>query len=449
MTPMRKLGPALVALLLVALPLAAQESHAAHHQHEATAPLTQEQIEAVYKQITGREVPRLAVLPATQSDAAHLATNANKAFTITAQSFDFTVSPEPFTVNVGDVVTLTITCPANDSSSIGHGVFLPPFVNVNVGRGQTITRTFTVNGEPDSYPFVCTQSGCGVGHSAMFAEMRVNAAVPNPAPTITSVSPTTIATTGGTTVSIFGTNFVNGATVKFDTLSATGVSFVGGTQLTAIAPAHPAGPVTITVTNPDNQSATTTISYVAAGPSITTVSPSAGPNNGGTLVTIAGSGFLAGAQVAIGSRAATTVSVSDAQIVARTPLGPADEQLAVPQDITVTNTDGTSAISARAFTWTLAPLTITSISPNVGGNGTDVTLRGTGFTTGVSTVVTVGGVPAANVIVLDAVTLRFTPPAHANGAVDVVLHVGANSVTSLGGFTYAPAPPRRRAVGRP
>jgi heme/copper-type cytochrome/quinol oxidase subunit 2 len=450
MTPMRKLGPALVALILAALPVVAQESHPAHHQHEANAQLSQDQLEAIYKQITGREVPRLTVAPAVQTDAAHPVTNANKAFSIVAEQFEFHVTPEPFVVNVGDVVTLTITVPGNDGSQIGHGIFLPPFVpSINVARGQTVTRTFTVSGAPDTYPFVCAQSGCGLGHSAMFGEMRVNAAVANPAPTITSVSPTTIATNGGTTVSIFGTNFLSGATVKFDTLSATGVSFVSGTQLTAIAPAHPAGPVTVTVTNPDNQSATTTISYVAAGPSIASVSPQSGPNSGGTTLTINGSGFLGGARVTIGSREAVTSSVSDSQIVALTPLGPTNEELGVPQDVKVTNFDGTTATLPGAFTYQLAPLTISSISPNAGGNGTAVTLRGTGFTSTLSTVVMVGGVAATGVTVVDAGTIRFTAPAHANGTVDVVVTVGSNSVTSFGGFTYAPAPPRRRAVGRP
>lgn len=444
MTPMRKLGPAVAALaVLFALPLAAQTDHAAHHPEMTGAPLTQEQLEQVYKQITGREVPQLVV----QSGPV---THATKAFSIEALSFDFEVTPSPFVVNVGDTVTLTITVPSSDPSSVGHGFFMPPFVNsVNISRGQTVTRTFTVTGAPDTYPFVCSQSACGLGHSSMFGEMRVNAAVPNPAPTITSVNPTSIATSGGTTVSIFGTHFLQGATVKFDSLSATGVSVVSDTQITAIAPAHAAGTATITVTNPDNQTATSTITYIVPGPSITSLSPQSGPNSGGTRITISGSGFASGATVSIGTRAATIVSVTDSQIVATTPLGPADEQLALAQDVIVTNPDGTTATLPHSFNWTLAPLTITAISPNVGGNGTQVTLRGTGFTTGVATTITVGGVAATGIHVLDAVTLSFLGPAHANGTVDVVVTVGANSVTSIGGFTYAPAPPRRRAAGHP
>jgi hypothetical protein len=453
MPPMRTLGTAFVALLLATgIPAVAQD-HSAHH-HEAAAPLTQEQLEQIYQQITGREVPRPVVLPplekAVQTDA-KLATNANRAFTITARQFDYTVSPEPFTVNIGDVVTLTITVPSNDGSSVGHGIFMPPFVNsVNVNRGQTITRTFTVTGPADDYPFVCPQSGCGIGHTGMIGNMRVNAAVPNPAPTITSVSPSTISTGGGTTVTIFGTNFTSGATVKFDTLSATSISFVSGTQLSAIAPAHAAGAVTVTVTNPDNQSATGTITYLTPGPSIASVSPANGPNSGGTAITILGNGFLPGATVTIGGTNVVGTEVVDAStITATTPAGPVNEQLGVAQDVVVRNPDATTATQAGAFTYTLAPLSITSISPNTGGAGTSILLGGTGFTTGATTSVTVGGVAATNVRVLSAVAIAFTAPAHATGAADVVLTVGAHNVTSLGGFTYAPVPPRRRAVGKP
>jgi plastocyanin len=443
MTAMRTLGIAFVVLLLATFPAAAQEDPAAHHHHDAAGPLTREQLETVYKQITGRDVPKMVVESGP-------VTNAAKAFTITARSFDFAVSPAPFTVHVGDSVTLTITVPSNDESSIGHGVFLPPFVNVNVGRGQTVVRTFTVTGSPDDYPYVCTQSNCGFGHTSMVGNMHVDAAVANPAPTIASVDPSTVSTSGGASVTIGGTNFVNGATVRFDTLSASSVSFVSATQLIAIAPAHSAGAVTVTVTNPDNQSATSAITYVSPGPAIASVSPASGPNLGGTRLTISGSGFLPGATVTIGALTATNVTVVDsATITATTPSAPASAPLGVAQDVAVHNTDGTSTTKSGAFTYTLAPLTISSISPNSGKGGTIVALRGSGFTATQSIVVTFGGVPATSVAVLDAATLQVTAPNHANGVVDVVVSVGSQSVTSLGGFTYAPAPARRRAIGHP
>jgi len=90
-------------------------------------------------------------------------------------------------------------------------------------------------------------------------------------PTLTSVSPNSGPTAGGTSVTITGTNFVSGATVKFDSTVATNVTVASSTSITATVPAHVAASVNIVVTNPNGQGATLTngFTYTApAGPSI-------------------------------------------------------------------------------------------------------------------------------------------------------------------------------------
>jgi hypothetical protein len=80
-----------------------------------------------------------------------------------------------------------------------------------------------------------------------------------PAPTLASISPTSGPIAGGTAVTLTGTAFVNsgtGATVLFGATAATSVTFNSATSLTAIAPAHAAGTVAVTVTNPDTRNAT-------------------------------------------------------------------------------------------------------------------------------------------------------------------------------------------------
>jgi len=74
-------------------------------------------------------------------------------------------------------------------------------------------------------------------------------------PTVTNVDPSTGLATGGTAVVITGTNFQDGATVKFGSVPATFVGFNTPTSLSASTPAGTAGGVTVTVTNPDGQSA--------------------------------------------------------------------------------------------------------------------------------------------------------------------------------------------------
>jgi hypothetical protein len=120
-------------------------------------------------------------------------------------------------------------------------------------------------------------------------------------PVITSLTPNSGYTRGGAasavhTIQIDGTNFVNGATVTFDGISATSVVFVNSTQLTCVYPPHAAaGVVACRVTNPDTNFDEENFTYIA--PFITSVTPSSGPQTGGTNVSIVGDGFLAGSEV--------------------------------------------------------------------------------------------------------------------------------------------------------
>lgn len=74
-------------------------------------------------------------------------------------------------------------------------------------------------------------------------------------PEVIGISPDAGLNAGGTTVTIFGNNFVDGATVKFGTAAATDVDFVSEHKLTAKTPAG-TGTVGVTVTNPDTQANT-------------------------------------------------------------------------------------------------------------------------------------------------------------------------------------------------
>lgn len=76
-------------------------------------------------------------------------------------------------------------------------------------------------------------------------------------PTITSISPTTGPTTGGTTVTVNGSRFADGATVKFGDAAGQQVVVSNALRLTVRTPAvMSAGRVTVTVTNPDGTSGT-------------------------------------------------------------------------------------------------------------------------------------------------------------------------------------------------
>src|SRR5207245_2421623 len=125
----------------------------------------------------------------------------------------------------------------------------------------------------------------------------------------------------GVVVASDGTYLVGGLAMSFGGTAATSVVVVSGTQITATTPAHAAGALTVTVTNPDTQSGSLSngFTYLAA-PTVSSVTPNSGPVGGGTAVTIAGTNFVSGATLTFGGTAATGVAVvSPTQITATTP----------------------------------------------------------------------------------------------------------------------------------
>ena len=259
-----------------------------------------------------------------------------------------------------------------------------------------------------------------------------------PAPTVSSITPTSGSTLGGTAVTINGTNLSGATAFSFGSVAATDVEVVDASQVTCVSPAQGAGPVDVTVTTSGGTSATSAndqFTYVVpAPPTITSITPSSGPAAGGTSVTIAGTN-LSGASVTFGGTAATGVTATATQITCTTPAGSAGAV-----DVVATTVGG-SATSAAGYTYVAAP-TITSITPDDGttAGGTSVTIAGTNLS-GAS--VTFGGT-AATGVTATATQITCTTPAHAAGAVDVVVTTIGGSATSTGGYTYiAPPGPTR------
>src|SRR5262249_53034013 len=77
-------------------------------------------------------------------------------------------------------------------------------------------------------------------------------------PTITSLSPTTGPIAGGTSITINGTNFRSGATVKFGANTATNIVVSSSTKITCKSPAGTAGATNVVVTNSDATTVTKT-----------------------------------------------------------------------------------------------------------------------------------------------------------------------------------------------
>ena len=88
---------------------------------------------------------------------------------------------------------------------------------------------------------------------------------PSP-PVVTSITPVSGTTAGGTSVTISGSNFNSGASVTFGGAAATNVSVVNSTTITVTTAAHTAGAVNVVVTNTNALSGTLTSGFTYTTP---------------------------------------------------------------------------------------------------------------------------------------------------------------------------------------
>ncbi len=95
------------------------------------------------------------------------------------------------------------------------------------------------------------------------------------APTITAIVPTSGTSSGGTSVTISGSNFIPGTTVTIGGQAATSITVVNASTITAVTPAYNSGSLTVNVVV-NNTVSTATLTngytYIAVAPNITSCS---------------------------------------------------------------------------------------------------------------------------------------------------------------------------------
>ncbi|HET9598887.1 MAG TPA: IPT/TIG domain-containing protein [Anaeromyxobacteraceae bacterium] len=252
------------------------------------------------------------------------------------------------------------------------------------------------------------------------------------APTLALAAPNSGPTSGGTAVTLTGTNFDGNTAATFGGTPATVVP-LSSSSLRVVTPPGTAGAVDVVVANAFGAATLAAgFTYTApAPPTLASLTPVKGPSTGGTAVTLAGTGFDQPA-VAFGAASATVQSFTATSISVLTP--PGSGAVAVK----VTNADGQSASLASAFTYTAPPPAISSLSPSSGpaGAATAVTITGTGFAAGAS--VAFGGTAATGISVASATTITCTSPALAAQTVNVVVTNQDGQASNPSAFAFAP-----------
>ncbi|MBS2028374.1 MAG: IPT/TIG domain-containing protein [Deltaproteobacteria bacterium] len=289
---------------------------------------------------------------------------------------------------------------------------------------------------PDAGPPQCTVSCHEVPDAGVDAGYQAQPL------TITAVVPHRAPITGGTSVQITGSGFMQTFAGDATQAPAQSTLLVGGNpalDYTVIsdgiaeftAPPGNAGAVDVVLSNP-NGTATCPGCFTYYAPVLLqSVAPTNGPLAGGTVVTLVGKGLTADTVVLFGDKTATgvTVDATSGNLTATTPPGESVGSV----DVRVFNPVGTSSL-LQAFRYTGPPL-LTASSPAGGpiAGGTAVNLQGRGLADLTACSI---GPNAATLLIQDDAHAQLVAPPGAEGSFDISCTAAAGTTTLKRAYTY-------------
>ncbi len=198
---------------------------------------------------------------------------------------------------------------------VGNGFSQPGTLTVTFGASAA-TSVVAVS---DNLLTAVTPAGSGsVGVTVTLGSS--NATLPgaftyDPVPAVTSISPSTGPSTGGTAITVTGTGFASGDLLFVGALAATNVVIVDATTITATTPAGSAGPNDVRVVSGVDS---TLVGILPSGFTysdpfkLVQISPNSGSQAGGTYVLLLGTAMQPGTSATFGGGAATDLQLIDA-----------------------------------------------------------------------------------------------------------------------------------------
>ena len=381
-------------------------------------------------------------------------------------------------INSTSVVTATVTvngAPAPNGTAVEFISDLGTFTEVSdvkVVRTTTSGAATATLTSPGAGKATVTATVNNVSKSIVVTFGTTPSGPPPPAsttPTITAVTPNFGLPTGGETITVTGTNFIAPVRVIFDfgagipTKDGLVVS-VTPTQIVVVTPpidlsSGQTQVAAITVITQAGSSSEQRVSRAAAftyqlavlTPVIRAVSPTAGPIEGGTRVTIIGDAFQAPVQVFFGAAQAQVINVAFNQIIAISPTardtaangsGP----VTGPVDIRVVNVGAGKSVTLTAGFRYTPKMQITAVTPNQGPftGGTRVLIDGTGFDDPVT--VTLNGIAAQVIKVTGTEIIAISSAIALQSCADAT---GPIVVTNVNNGDSAPGPSFIYKVSKP
>jgi hypothetical protein len=270
----------------------------------------------------------------------------------------------------GSGVSLTVTGSGFSSGTTITWNLSPIPTSVVSSTQLTAVVSAALVANPGIYT-VQAQNGAGTSNTLTFSVG---------APTIAALSPST-ATTGAPafTLTVSGTNFLQGATVYWGS-TALSTTYIGGTQLLAAVPGSllaAAGAFNITVLNPGAVSSASMPFAVGASPIVASLSPNAAPpGSSGFTLTVNGSNFTAGDTVLWNGAPLSTSYVSSTQLTA--PVTAAQLSGAGTVNVSVLH----NGVLSNTVAFGISAPAVTSVSPSTAPAGSPslpIVVTGTNF----------------------------------------------------------------------
>ncbi len=383
-------------------------------------------------------VPPASGITVTPSLQGYTFTPANRLVDTTAgnATADFT-APKPATYTISGTLTgftngtsVTVTAGAGLSATVTiSGTTAYNILNVANG-----TYTLTLSFIPSCPAYTVSPVSIPVTVSGANQTGKNFTATKVGAPTVSSITPTSGPMSGGTLVTITGTNFVDcSATVTFGTASPVPATVLSTTQLTATTPlAATAGQVKIIVTTANGASTQTVyFTYLAAYSIKGNVYGTDGTTGvSGATVTATGGGTTVTATSGAGGAYSLDNLVNGTYTVSCTYPGLAFTS----QSVTISNADRTGINFTAKTAYTLSG-TITYNSAGLAGVSVSA---GAGLTgsTDASGNYTIPNVPNGTYTVTPALTGYYFTPANRSVTVNGANITGVNFVASSG-FTIS------------
>jgi hypothetical protein len=367
-------------------------------------------------------------------------------------------NPNPLT-NSNTTITARVTQNNQNvpnGTAVEFGTTLGSFTESTGSDPRTIIRT-TQDGQAT---VTLTSSSAGTANvtavvnnviartSVTFAAAPTTPPPSDTAPAITGVTPSNGRPEGGEIITISGRNFRSPVRVFFSIDGRLVEGFVANSTLTSLQVVTPKIDL-----GTGQTAAATLVALVEAGtpsetritgstftfrkatltPAVRAVSPTSGPLEGGTRVTIFGDAFESPAQVFFGAAEAQIINVTFNQIVvvsppARDATPNGSDVLTGPVSIRIKNiASGTEVSSADAFRYS-PKVVITAAGPTEGPftGGTRVTIDGTGFDDPVA--VSIGGIAAQPISVTGTRIVAITGAISVEGCAD---ETGPIAVTNI------------------